>query len=91
MSGGGGGSNREAMQIQRESLEEQKRANAAQLLFMQQQTDALRRQKISPYRSPAPPPTPSTAGTEYARALQLQQASRMFGYNKTVRGGLLGR
>lgn len=90
MSGGGGSSNKEAVRIQRESLEEQKRANAAQLAFMSQQTAALQKQRISPYRPMSPPPTPSTAGSDYARALQLQQATRMYGYNKTVRGGLRG-
>lgn len=76
------------MALQRESLEEQKRANATQLEFLARQTEILRKQQIPAYKPGSPAPTPGTAGADYASAQEKIVASRRFGYNKTLRGGL---
>jgi len=82
------GSNKEAIRLQRESLDEQKRANAAQMAFMDQQLAALRRAQVSPFRAGSPPPTPGTAGADFAGMQEALLAARRFGFLDTVRGGV---
>ncbi len=80
---GSSGSGR-SIQLQEESLAEQKRANDAQLAYLDRQTAALRRQQVPAYVAPAPPPTPGTAGIDQAGLAARLSSNRRFGYGKTV-------
>lgn len=86
MSSSGGGT-AESIKLQRESLEESKRTNAAQLTFMERQMQALRKTQVAPFLAQAPAPTMGTSGADFASAQEKINASRRFGYNKTVRAG----
>jgi len=87
---GSGGSNKEAMALQRESLEEQRRANATQLDFLAQQTKALAKTKLPAYVPGSPPPTPGTSGQAAAGTAERLAAARRFGLKDSIRGGLKG-
>lgn len=84
---GSSGSNSEAVSLQKQSLEESRRANDAQLQFLAKQTAALEKNKLPAYRPAAPPPTPGTSGADYAGMQERLAAGRRFGYKNTVRGG----
>jgi hypothetical protein len=83
------GSNSAAIKLQRESLDEQKRANAAQLEFLARQTEALRKQVLPAYKPGSPAPTAATAGTDYASAQERLAQQRRFGYADTIYGGAM--
>ena len=85
MSGNKG--NSEATALQRESLEETRRTNNAQLEFLARQTAALEKTKLPDYKAPSPPPMPGTNGNDFAASQAKLAASRRFGYADTVVGG----
>ena len=84
----GGSSNKEAIALQRESLDEQRRTNAFTLEQLAKQTRALEKTKLPPYVAAAPPPTPGTSGADYAAAQTRLSANRRFGVKNTVVGGM---
>lgn len=83
-----GGSNNQQIALQQQSLEEQRRANDAQLAFQSQQLAALQKTQVSPYKPMSPPPTAGTSGADYAAYQATLDQQRRYGYGDTTRGGM---